>query len=432
MNRCPKSLLTYFLISMFGMGSWIAINGIWAEIAVLVIVCPECYNLPAVVVGIIQLANVGPLLFTIAKYFFHRSKWNAYLFHFEIGVIISLIGIGILSCTLLSIFWDKNAAVFGGIHSVALLVLIMFLALVDCTSSVTFIPFMKHFPEVYLSALYIGEGMSGVLPTIVSLAQGSVRDNIKCNQSYNGYKELGLRFSPSVYFLFLMAMMILCGISFLCIIFLPAVRKHMLNGTIRIGNDDKDRDENYNDVHVGSDSDLAKRKDSEQRSEEYDKKRCLSFHQRPSHVQANRGDFAATSSLPNGSLHHQRRSLSYVGIMKILYSNAVLYICLGILSFLSNGALPAISSFAFIPYGNSVYHVGIDLALLATPLMSAFFHFFPSKSKVITVMITAIACILGIYILDMAIMNPMPLLKTQLIGKVLIVSYVLCYNGGLS
>lgn len=436
-QRCPKSLLTYCFIIGFGIGSWIAINGIWAEISVLVVVCPECYNLPALIVIIIQMANVGPLLYTMVKYFIHRSKWESYQQHLDIGVIICLIAIGILSSTLLSIFWDRNIAIFGDVHSVALLVLTFFLALVDCTSSVVFIPFMKNFPEEYLSALYIGEGMSGVLPTFASLIQGSVRDNISCNGTYTGHKELGVRFSPNVYFTFLTTMMIVCGISFFCIISLPSVRKHMVNRRKQTGyNNEVQNRINKTVVYVGSDSDLANDEDNQLRQDEddtlhqddkigrcslLDKQKHSSSPRKSSRIQSNRDNAVDITS---EGLHSQRTSFSCISVMEIIYSNAVLYFCLGILSFLSNGALSAISSFAFIPYGDFVYHIAIDLALLATPLTSAFFHLFPSKSKVITVMNTAITCILGIYILDMAIMNPTPLLRTQLIGKILIVSFL--------
>ena len=48
-----------------------------------------------------------------------------------------------------------------------------FLALVDCTSSVTFLPFMSRLPTYYLTTFFVGEGLSGLLPALVALAQGS-------------------------------------------------------------------------------------------------------------------------------------------------------------------------------------------------------------------------------------------------------------------
>ena len=444
-QRLPKSFLTYLLVIGFGIGSWVAINGIWAEISVLVIVCPECYDLPALIVVVIQVANVGPLLYAIAKYFFHRFKWDSYQLHFDVAVILGLVAIGILSSALLAAFWDRNTAIFGEVHSVALIVLVFFLSIVDCTSSVVFIPFMKHFPEEYLSALYIGEGMSGVLPTVASLSQGSVRNSASCNGTYTGYQELGLRFSPHVYFLLMTAMMLVCGFSFLCIISLPAVRKHMLHrrkesgGSDKVGRDEgvyaevdnesaKDEEdalllEKDGDGHIlkegeGEDGWLEEQDEQEREGSSKEISQITSprkFNQtEPEQVDS----VALLSS--SEDVHHQTFLFS---IVRVLYSNAVLYVCMGIISFLSNGALNSISSFVFIPYGSSVYHIAVDLALLAAPLMSAFFHLCPAKSKVVVVINTAIISILGIYLIIVATMYPTPFLRTSLIGKILIVSF---------
>lgn len=62
----------------------------------------------------------------------------------------------------------------GGVeHSTVLLVLVFFLSLVDCTSSVTFLPFLASFKPTYMAAFYVGEGMSGLLPTAIAFIQGS-------------------------------------------------------------------------------------------------------------------------------------------------------------------------------------------------------------------------------------------------------------------
>ena len=43
------------LIILFGMGSWIAINGVWAELPLLVSKLPEKWDLPTYLVLIIQV-----------------------------------------------------------------------------------------------------------------------------------------------------------------------------------------------------------------------------------------------------------------------------------------------------------------------------------------------------------------------------------------
>ena len=194
-KKIPKSILTYILVCTFGIGSWIAVNGIWAEISILLNCSPENDKLPAILVVIIQVANVGVLVYIIIKYLVHRCHQQVYQLYLEIRTVLILIFIGISSCLLLAFFWNKQSLFFGKVHSISLFVLTFFLALVDCTSSVVFVPFMQRFPPEYLSALYIGEGLSGFLPSIFALSQGSIGNNIStCTVNYPGYKALGIRF----------------------------------------------------------------------------------------------------------------------------------------------------------------------------------------------------------------------------------------------
>uniref|UniRef100_A0A8V5GZJ5 Riboflavin transporter n=1 Tax=Melopsittacus undulatus TaxID=13146 RepID=A0A8V5GZJ5_MELUD len=63
------ALLTHFLACTFGMGSWVAINGLWVELPLLVTVLPEQWDLPSYITIIIQMANVGPLFVTLMHRF---------------------------------------------------------------------------------------------------------------------------------------------------------------------------------------------------------------------------------------------------------------------------------------------------------------------------------------------------------------------------
>jgi len=61
------SIVTYVLVALFAISSWIDINGVGVEIPLLVAALPESWKLPSYLVVIIQIANVGPLVYTIAK-----------------------------------------------------------------------------------------------------------------------------------------------------------------------------------------------------------------------------------------------------------------------------------------------------------------------------------------------------------------------------
>ena len=135
---------------LFGIGSWIAITGLWLEIPVLINHLPERWSLASDMNLVIQLANIGPILYFLCKKLKLINETKAS--HL-------LLGIGLLSCLLLIIGWHKTVYAFGKERSVLLFVATFGLALLDCASSVTFLPFMARFDAKYLTPYLIGEGM---------------------------------------------------------------------------------------------------------------------------------------------------------------------------------------------------------------------------------------------------------------------------------
>ena len=59
------SILTYVLVTMLGTGSWLAMNGIWVELPNLISDVPEKWHLPSYLSVICQLANIGPIAYTL-------------------------------------------------------------------------------------------------------------------------------------------------------------------------------------------------------------------------------------------------------------------------------------------------------------------------------------------------------------------------------
>jgi riboflavin transporter 2 len=68
-----------------------------------------------------------------------------------------IITIGAIACLLLVFVWDEVAVVMGAQHSIGLLSLQFFLALVDCTSSVAYLSVMSAFSQQYMPLYFIGE-----------------------------------------------------------------------------------------------------------------------------------------------------------------------------------------------------------------------------------------------------------------------------------
>lgn len=227
---CPKSCkledsfgptVVYMLVIVFAMASWIDINGVWVELPLLVQRLPEGWGLPSYMAVLIQMANIGPLLVTLYNYFAPRSQGNGML---DIPISYGIIAVGTVACLLLALFWDSTSEIFGTEHSTALLALCFFLAFVDCTSSVVFLPFMALFRREYMTAFFIGEGFSGLVPSMAALVQG-VGGNPKCNTTTNTTTNTTIvtpiyeepRFAVEEFFIFLMALM---SLSFLSLVIL--------------------------------------------------------------------------------------------------------------------------------------------------------------------------------------------------------------------
>ncbi len=153
------------LAVLFGISSWISINGLWVELPLLVERLPESWALASYLSIIVQLANLGPISYGLLKWRFGDRMPTAW-------IIIMLLLVGTASSGFMVAFWDKTTVMMGAEHSTALFVLVFFLSLVDCTSSVLFLPFMGFFREIYLNSYLVGEGLSGFIPSIAALVQG--------------------------------------------------------------------------------------------------------------------------------------------------------------------------------------------------------------------------------------------------------------------
>lgn len=332
------SLLVYILICLFGIGSWLAINGIWMELPILVDHAPEKWSLPSYLTVITELANIGPLLYCIGnrlcpKYVHERTT------------VYFITTIGTVACTLLAFSWHKTTHIFGSERSTALLVLAFFVALVDCTSTVTFLPFMAIFPEIYMSALFTGENMSSLLPSFFALIQGvDKRHTIiisSCNNGtcHNSTQTIftGLNFGPKYFFLFLALMMITCGIAFTALNFLPQVVVHHVM--------------KYSDFERNSRRSKAIKYDQSQQHDE-DRASLLDSNVLLAKEQQDFSSDLSLATLPG---------ISYMIEDTPRYTKIKLF-CLFILqawiNCLSNGVISQIQAYACEPYGATTYHLG--------------------------------------------------------------------------
>ncbi|KAM7405137.1 hypothetical protein PAMP_012421 [Pampus punctatissimus] len=386
------ALLVHILACAFGLGSWVAVNGLWVELPLIVNTLPEGWELPSYLTVIIQLANLGPLLVTV--------MYKLCPGHLKEQVVIYLIlSIGVLSCILLAFFWDKTTIVAGVSHSTAFFIITFFLSLVDCTSSVTFLPFMMQFPAKYVTTYFIGEGLSGFIPGIIALAQGvGIAKCVNSSHTAGNHTDgnvwslhteyLPPNFSTEVFFFFLAAMMCISLSAFVALNRLPRIYELSTENLVP---------DSVASVSSGLDNPGA----------ETDGVKCY------------REGAVQSTPLLTGPKHSVYQ-LTFIYFM-VVWVNAA-----------ANGLLPSVQTYSCMPYGNLAYHLSAALASVANPVACTIAMFFQNRSLVFLGVLTILGTGFGSYNMAMAAMSPCPLLQGSAVGETIIVLSWLFFTGTLS
>ncbi|KAK3085978.1 hypothetical protein FSP39_011533 [Pinctada imbricata] len=377
--HCDQTnIIVYLIVIFFGVGSWVDLNGLWVELPVMVPHLAEGWNLLSYLAVIIQLANIAPFIVTVC---YIKAPGRVR----EKPIIYTIIMIGAISCILLAFFWRTSAHVAGAQRSIALLALQFSLALVDCTSSVVFLPFMVIYKPQYMTAYFIGEGMSGLIPSIAALAQGvgqmscqnvslyvaNASTNVTSFKVYPVFGEA--RFSVQTFFFFLFTMLLLSGISFTLLNYWSYCKQEQV-----------------------------KWKESEQIMNVTEKDISLTLL----------GE--KTTDQENIESREKHATMSMAKFLYFLFLTAVL-------NGISNGVLPSIQTFSCLPYGINIYHLAVVLANMANPL-ACFLAFFHSvKSTTSNNVLTSAALVVVCYIIYTAAESPSPILVGSNTGEAFIV-----------
>lgn len=273
---------------------------------------------------------------------------------------------GACSCIALSQLYDYTSYVFGKDHSTALLSLMFVTALVGCTSSVLFIPYMRYYREIYLVSYLVGEGLSGFVPSIVALIQGvgnSECVNVTKPDSSNlefAVVQSDPRFSSELFFIFIGILLCLSFLSFLGLNILPIARGER----VRL----------------------------------------------PSSMEMLPTDTTAPPSYKTNSGWKMPR-----------YTYYYLLVMLALVCFLGNSTLPSIQSYSCLPYGNVAYHLTVTLSATAGPLAMSLGFFVKTPSVKLLNYLMVIMLILSSVVLYLAAKSPHPPLQYSWMGEMMVV-----------
>lgn len=146
------AFLIHLLVCTFGMGSWVAINGLWSGAAPAGGRAPGGWYLPSYLTVIISWPTSAPAGHPAPSLpaWLPLTRWP-----------LSSPCWGWAPSPAPSAFLPLERHFLGAgqpAQQPPSSVLTFFLALVDCTSSVTFLPFMNRLPTYYLTTFFVGRG----------------------------------------------------------------------------------------------------------------------------------------------------------------------------------------------------------------------------------------------------------------------------------
>ncbi|XP_010292335.1 PREDICTED: solute carrier family 52, riboflavin transporter, member 3, partial [Phaethon lepturus] len=312
---------------------------------------------------IIQMANVGPLFVTLM----HRFRPGLLK---EVAVIYVILSTGVVACLLLAFLWNYTTTIAGKPHSTAFLLLTFFLALVDCTSSVTFLPFMMQLQPQYLTTFFTGEGLSGLIPALIALGQGSsISSCVNITHLVNvtignetmettvfqlKTRYLPANFSTLLFFLLLTAMMLACLLAFFFLTRKPKVwelsQQQLFPSSIMLSSFDQIPDE-------GAGSRLSRGC------------RCPKD----------------ANGIPPEKVSYSLAKLTFISLL------------IAWVSALTNGVLPSVQSYSCLPYGNIAYHLAATLSSMANPLACIVAMVLPGRSLALLSTLTMVGTGFGAY-----------------------------------
>jgi len=385
----PSVSVAFFL---FGISSWVSINGLWTQVALLIKTLPEGLTITTWMTLAIQIGNFLPLMILFEQ---GRRSLRGLRRLPESTIIISLLVMGILLLLFGSVGWQWQLVIGGGPGSssrlqlvkmsaphghdkenrvsVVLLLVVLLIGAGDCATSIVYWPFVLQYLPAYLIAFSAGEAASGSTASILALLQGPPAAH---------KSHLRLSFE-----LFLVALACVMSISLIAYIYILRSRKAKMGTTAAIhpspalARSPSGIAESDSSTPVWRDADsltasfhIVTTNGGGQQKEEKEGDRLLDV------LQGGRGEVTATNeeSEAAGAAGAAAGGEGDSGVasgggafpFEVILRFWPSFGLMAILNALGNGVFPALSSFAFAAYNNgntALYYAGI-VSIFLSPL----------------------------------------------------------------
>ncbi|KAI6659169.1 Solute carrier family 52, riboflavin transporter, member 3-A isoform X4 [Oopsacas minuta] len=371
------SITTYLLFILLGLASWFAMNGVLLESPVLSAYLPECNQLKSYVAVIIQFANIGPVTFLGVKGCMRLAGKRTN--RLDTIAIYCVLCLSLISCILITLFWGKQMRFFEKNVSLSFFFLTACIALANNTNTVLLVPYFSSFPGFYLSALYVGEALSGLIPSLWASIQG-MPSSLNC--SYAG-DVAGISFNPGIYFMMLVFCSFLSLLGFSLLHILPAPRK----------------EKNKLEVHRMSNLDLAKAQSRHFTYRPSKKMRKTGWYL---FNNSNSNDWHTSSIESCESNHHHLESLNDQTPAVDSQNNKLIWLAIFIVLIFLISAFSNSILFEFLPYytmrySTATYYWTLNLYFVSMAISSLCSGIFHPKHRSLYPVLTSVYLAIAIW-----------------------------------
>ena len=282
----------------------------------------------------------------------------------------------------------------------------------------------KFKSPIFMTALYVGEGLSGLIPALVGLAQGFgiQLDESLGNGTFSNItstSEPVVRFSVSVFIVILTILLAVSLASFLFINFHPMFDAFKVNGK------EKDTDSVTADGEANQIEETSVDLDAGYHSSK-DSPRSITTNQSASNSRTEgvqdqfnqqiREDGYSSELIPEDDPSKKKLS------QRDFYRCIAFYFLVAWINALTNGILPSIQSYSCLPYGHLTYDLAVKLSVLVNPLACFLTLVITTRRLSIISTLGALGTFLTVYHVYLAALSPNPILKDEVSGIVLAVS----------
>ncbi|XP_077979687.1 riboflavin transporter 2-like [Glandiceps talaboti] len=403
--------VVHTLVCLFGMASWLSNSGLMLQLPIMVNYLPEGWALGSYTTLINQSANIGVIAFCIAQCF--TSK------RFEIPTNQVILSVEMLACIMLALFWDQTSGTTEGEeHSTSLLIICVFMALGNSTSSLSFLAFMTLFPNVYMGPFFVGDGLSTFVPSVLALLQGAggnpecrnitiinstVIANVSINTTYHEseYYYPPPRFSVEVYFVLIAILLCISLISHSMLAHMPIITK------IHLREDENSKPKHTKSIRWSSSTEITTETSS-----------VYSSQTKPKQYGTDKRLYKDKEKTENKKSRSVLRRRDWIYLLTMHGWSCAM----------TNAVMPSIQAYSTLPYGNASYHFAVTLGLMMMPTASLCVHWLPAKSNVSIGVLSTMATLVASYIFYIGLTSPYPPLCGSMWGPILsVTSWILFY-----